>query len=649
MLYSPDAFGHPAALPAIAAEFGIRRAVIRRGLGRPGDFYRWESPGGESLLVHHLPPAGYDFAIDLAGTGADLGRVWRRIRQELTDRASTSHLAVFLGADHHPMVPGLAGLARRLRALEPGHQVRVSGLGEYFDAVEPELAHPPLLRGALRSSQGLTWDLQDVHSSRSRLKRRHGEAELRLTRFAEPLDRLAREHGGIDQEPVLSHAWRTLLQCQFHDTLAGTTCDEAQREQALRLAAVDRESRLLARAAVDTLLGEAEAPGDLALWNPATRPRTGIVTARLSFFRRDVPVGPSPVRGRAGPGFRPVALATPAGRRIPLQMLTVRPGSERRDDPRRYPDHDEVDQAWVAFEAPVIPGLGLLRLEPTPSNAKPVGPALAIEPATLENRSVTVQCAPAGTLTLTDAASGVSLPGLLRLVDQADQGDLYTFSGEGEPEPGSVAPLAQAVLARGPLLGAVETRWTARFRSGGVAARSLVVIDRDSPLVRLRLELDQRACNHRLRLRFAVGPGHLRAGSTAGLDEVAPPVAVEPVVVERSTPTRPAQRYVSASGKKATLVVLAPGFFEYEWTRGGDLLITAFRAVGELSKGELPERPGHAAWPISTPEAQEPGLHTLEFALAILPPGNGEGLLPHLLEEMWEEAFVPMQPFWRRV
>src|SRR5688500_19811227 len=36
VLSSPDAVGHPAELPALAAEFNLRRAVVRRGLGRPG-------------------------------------------------------------------------------------------------------------------------------------------------------------------------------------------------------------------------------------------------------------------------------------------------------------------------------------------------------------------------------------------------------------------------------------------------------------------------------------------------------------------------------------------------------------------------------------------------------------------------------------
>ena len=50
VLYSPDAFGHPAIWPALAAEFGIFSGVLWRGLGgeagEEGDLFRWRAPYG---------------------------------------------------------------------------------------------------------------------------------------------------------------------------------------------------------------------------------------------------------------------------------------------------------------------------------------------------------------------------------------------------------------------------------------------------------------------------------------------------------------------------------------------------------------------------------------------------------------------------
>jgi hypothetical protein len=94
------------------------------------------------------------------------------------------------------------------------------------------------------------------------------------------------------------------------------------------------------------------------------------------------------------------------------------------------------------------------------------------------------------------------------------------------------------------------------------------------------------------------------------------------------------------------LAVLGPGFFEYELTDTGDLLVTLFRCVGELSRPDLPERPGHAGWPIATPLAQCVGIDAIELAVA---PVTGEELAhPERLEALWEDAFLPPEARWER-
>ena len=55
VLYAPDAFGHPAALPTIAAGFGLSLIVLWRGVGGArwprSDVLRWRAPDGSTALV----------------------------------------------------------------------------------------------------------------------------------------------------------------------------------------------------------------------------------------------------------------------------------------------------------------------------------------------------------------------------------------------------------------------------------------------------------------------------------------------------------------------------------------------------------------------------------------------------------------------
>lgn len=653
VLYSPDAFGHPAELPKLAAEFGIKWAVIRRGLGRPGgrdrDLYRWEAPTGERLLVYHLPAAGYDVAIDLGEPGVDLGRTWAPIRQQLIDRAVCDQIAVFLGADHHAMVRDVGRLRDGLQALEVEHRVRVSGLAEFFAAVEGARPDAPSGRGELRRIDGHTWVLQDAHATRARIKRRLSRVELLLVRIAEPLARLATERGGRDRGGLLRLAWRTLLQSQFHDTLAGTTSDEVQNEQDVRLDAVSALVREIATASLaevcgSTRVGEPDAPR-LVLWNPCDRVRSGILTAALTVFRSDVLVGPPSGREpRTGPGHEPFALHSESGERIPVQVLAVRRDQERRDDMRRYPDQDEVDRVWVAFQAPELPGLAHAALTPRPARLAPPAEGLDVARDSLANRLVQVTVSSGGELTLDDRRTGERYPGLCRLEDEPDTGDLYTFSRGSRRASREARPVSRSILARGPLVGAIETRWRLQAAgSGEIGVRQVVSLLADSPVVRIRLDLENSAHDHRLRAWFPVGTGYeALAGTALGFERrrVVETDAGEEAI-EQPSRTAPAQRFVAAGADTRGLAVLAPGFFQYEWTADRRIAVTLIRAVGELAQAGLPERPGRAAWPLSTPAAQETGRHTIE--LALVPADSAAALEPDRLIQDWEDAFLPVQ------
>jgi alpha-mannosidase len=74
------------------------------------------------------------------------------------------------------------------------------------------------------------------------------------------------------------------------------------------------------------------------------------------------------------------------------------------------------------------------------------------------------------------------------------------------------------------------------------------------------------------------------------------------------------------------------------------VLVTLFRAIGQLSRDDLPTRPGHAAWPTATPLAQSLGGDRLQ--LALLPVDGSEGRAD--VVTAWEDVFLPPRPVWLR-
>jgi alpha-mannosidase len=669
VMYSPDAFGHPAVWPTLAAEFALRHGALWRGLGDAGvDLVRWTGADGGTVLVYHLPPDGYEVGSALPADPTELRRVWPSLRDVLATRAATSHVAVLVGADHHALHPALGDLRDALAALEPDAEVRVSRLDEYLTLVEreAEVAGSPLpeLLGELRWSYGYTWTLQGVHGTRAHQKRRNAGVELLLERSAEPLAALAMLARGRTRSPgaaaLLEHAWRTLVRAHFHDTLGGCCADGVARAADRRFEDAEQIAGEIAARCGDALIGHdpdavrrGEAgPGALVLWNPAARRRGGVVVAELTAFRRDVLVGPPSGRApRTGPPLGDVAIVAPDASAIPVQVLHRDAALERRDAPHHYPDLDEVDRVRVAFRAPEVGGLGTARLgvAAAATGAAPAAWAgdVRVTGAALSNDLVSVGFTADGRLLLTDRRSGEHWTELLGVESEHDVGDTYTVQ-PGRWRVAQGDEVSVRVLAEGPLVGALEARTALRLPTGSVSLAVRVELRAGEPAVRLSLALDNRATDHRLRLRIPVGLGGaaVAGGQFGALRR--DPVVVRAGEFARETPvaTAPAHRFVGAARGARGLALLAPGFFEYEWTPDGDLLFTVLRAVGELSRGDLATRPGNAGWATATPEAQVQGTDRLQ--LALLPLTEAALADEAALLAAWEEVFLPVRGIWHR-
>ncbi len=663
--HSPDAFGHPAVLPDLAATAGLRHAVVWRGVAGTRDLYRWRGPAGGELLVYHLPPAGYEVGAALPADPGELARAWPLIREVLVARATTRHVAVFVGADHHRVHPALPDLARCLAALEPGSEVVISSIDGYFEAVEREVPWDtiPVLRGSLREG-GHTWLLQGTFGTRSHLKRRNAELELALERVVEPWIARATRAGGTDRTDLLHQLWRMLLRCHFHDTLCGCCADGVARAMDQRLDDVAEMATSLVRLSVEEVTGldpdrarehPDHACSALVCWNPGSRLDPGsVMTAELTLPGPRIGVGPGSEARMVPPNFDPsrsaVVLCDSESKWIiPVQVLDRRWAVERVDAHRHYPLARHVDRIRVAFRGPSVPpdGVHLLHLETARTPRIPRG-AVRTARNQVANGEIRITLEENGTLTLDDLRTGMTTRGLFRLTSEVDLGDTYTYS---PPSPGTDrwiaverGPLTARVLASGPLAGVLEGRWMLRLPGhGAIGCRLLVTVLDGEPLVRLRLDLDHQAVNHRLRAWFPTGlPGRVIAGLQVGQEERLPGAA-ESTAIEMIEPTFPAHRFVAASRGTRGLGVFLPGFFEAEWTEDGEIGVTVLRAVGQLSRGDLTARPGHAGWPTPTPEAQCLGPQHLACVVA---PLRDPELRPKRLDRIWERAMLPVRTMW---
>jgi hypothetical protein len=365
--------------------------------------------------------------------------------------------------------------------------------------------------------------------------------------------------------------------------------------------------------------------------NAAARARSGVAEIDVDLVLDDAPVGPA----SAGiePRVRktgPLSIGKPA---IPLQEVSRERVFVREEASRHYPWNRLVERrrvlAWVAD----APGVGLVTLAMSEKRRRAATPPdpVSAEGHTIVGNGMRIE-ARAGGLTFTG-------PGDLRIEDwialeaEGERGDLYTRSAI--PGSRSLARLLRSkITARGPLRAELTSDWRITIgerrltNAAGTPRRATAVrqdvqtviqLDAGAPFVRLRVRGNNVATDVRLRVgvRTALSSPQVVADAAFGPVSRAP-IEVDPsgLVNELPPPTAPLHRYVSAFSESRGATLVSDGLAEYEVEPDGTAWVTLLRAVGELSRHNLPERPGHAGYPVETPAAQRLDLRSGACLLA---------------------------------
>jgi alpha-mannosidase len=211
-----------------------------------------------------------------------------------------------------------------------------------------------------------------------------------------------------------------------------------------------------------------------------------------------------------------------------------------------------------------------------------------------------------GTLEVVDLGSGEHYRGIGEVWDNGDAGDSYTYS---LPRRDRVVRVPDAVAVRvvhaGPVRAVLEI--ARRYDATQLDTTTRVTLDAGAGYVQIEIEGVNRRKDHRLRLAFPLGAKPLREvadGHFGPVERVPGPLPPLPSGVEQPAPTAPMQRWVAAARGERGLTVLSDGLPEYEVGSDGTILVTLLRAFGQMSREDMPERPGHAGWPTPTPDAQ---------------------------------------------
>ncbi len=637
--YLPDPFGHISQMPQILRGFGFDAAAFRRGLADEPTEVWWDAPDGTRVLACYLRD-GYDNAAWLKHDDAGFVAGIQTLRDSLAPFASTENILLMNGTDHMEPWQDLPRLLNVARSQIADANIVHASLPMYVNAVHAEIARRELklqvASGELRNPKRHHL-LPGVASTRMWIKQRNAHAQMLLEKWAEPFAAFAALQVGQRsiqsltsslQSPI-NTAWKYLLQNHPHDSICGCGIDQVHAEMSPRFdwceqiaGQVIEESLAAIAAAVDTRAYPDSVP--IIVFNPVAGPRTDAVTAHIEMS--DAP--------------EDLVLLDDAGNALPYQIRSQRAQSSAKFE--------------IEFVAREVPAFGYrafyaLRLTPHASRRPPT--AARPTPLAIENEFFLVEPSrDVGTLTITDKMTGTLYRGVNHFVDGGDRGDLYNYC---PPENDTLVAQPSAPprieiergAARQSLRIALSYRLPEKL-SDARSARATETVDENIvttvalyPGVRridLRTEIDNRACDHRLRVEFPAPLVTSYANVEQAFDVVQRALAVPHDTanwIEQPRPEAPMQSFVSIDDGTAGLTLATRGLPEYEARcdpGGTTLALTLLRCTGWLSRADLSTRSQHAGPAIETPGAQEIGAHLFEYALI---PGN------------WRDAFAEAHAF----
>ena len=648
VLYCPDSFGHPAILPELARGFGCDIVVLWRGYGGdrwpPGDTVRWRGPSGVDVILYHLPPDGYEFGNSLPTDPNAAAERWARVDAVMRPRAITGFALLLNGADHHArQLDQREAVAALADAARP-NVVRAATLRNAAAAIvrEARRMELPVIEGELRDSYGYTWTLQGTLGTRAAQKRRNAIAERLLVCDVEPWIALMDDGGSDATRALLAAAWRTLLRGHPHDTICGTSIDDVATALDERLTSTIiqgeglRDDALLALTGHDTARARAEPDAwrpVVVLRNPAARTRGGVAELQLSATVANVAVGPGSAKRQGLPQRIP-----PWGvDGVPLQILDRGERVALTEDPRAYPRADRTATIHALGWVERIGGYSVVTRAQRRGGRVDVPNPVHARERELSNGIVRVIVNDAGEVRLEYLTTGHVIDNLLALEDRRDVGDLYTPALRETLPPWKLRRVRR--VHRGPLRGELAMEFAGA--SGRCTLR--LQLDANLPALRIRVEGENRGRDHRLRLRFMTE----LAGAATIADAAFYPVSRAPLKLsadeqrmEHVVASAPLHRWVARFSANAGATIFSDGLAEYESHDDGSIAVTLVRAVGALSRPDLPERPGNAGWPADTPTAQSLGRFAAEFAVALH--GADSPDVRDSIEQLADDVLLPI-------
>lgn len=300
--YTPDQFGHIAALPMIMGGFGLKAGIVWRG-GQDENYpaqFNWEGPDGTTLAYCKLSDVGsygpFDFGVrrplrEAGFTDESYKEHFEKYFETEKNRGSAPIVLMLDAIDHQDPDIEMVHIFKSLQERYPEIEFIWTNLEEFGRNLISHQDSYPLRKGELREPVRDTeryghYLIVHTLSSRMDLKKRNGECTAILEKWCEPVLLMAALKGKKFPQTYIDKSWEYLMKNHPHDSICGCSIDQVHRDMHYRYDQSEMIADGLVRRAVADL-GDATAEEGqwqhITVHNPLPQARKGVYDFALYF------------------------------------------------------------------------------------------------------------------------------------------------------------------------------------------------------------------------------------------------------------------------------------------------------------------------------------------------------------------------------
>ena len=627
--YLPDSFSMSSQLPMIYNGFGIDRTMFWRGCserhGTNKTEFLWQSNDGSEVTAQVLP-LGYAIGKYLPEDKDALTTRLDTYLKVLENASVTKDILLPNGHDQMPIQKNIFEVMDILREAYPDREFLMSRFEEVFEKIEAKRDQLDTIKGEFNDGKYMRVH-RTISSTRMDIKLIHAEVENKIVNILEPLASIAFKLGFDYHHGLIEKMWKESMKNHAHDSIGCCCSDKVHAEILNRyILADDMATNLInfyKRKIVDHM-PEKEGCDKLALFNLSPYAREEVVNTMITIRAQEFKIFDD------------------AGNDVEYfieDQQEIDPGKIDRQIVH-YGNYDPFMEFNIQLKVNV-PAMGFTTLHVQANEKGALQVAPQHEQNVLENSFYKITVNNDGTLAVFDKETEQTFEQVLRLEDGSDDGDEYDYSPsrkewllysndfdvETNVEHQALQSVAH-IKFRMNVPTDLESREQRSNQDGYVDVVCQVVLKQDTRRIEVRMELDNQADDHRVRVLIPTPfvTDTVVADNQFGLitrttDDPAMQVWEAEKWKEAPVPVYQLMNFAALENGQAGMAVMTNGLREFEvianeTEQRDTFALTLFRGIGVLGKENLLLRPGRPSGiKIPAPDSQVRGKIVCEFTL----------------------------------